>query len=303
MLKIMLNVLKVKMLIKDILKTLKINHYIKNLTVIIPLIFSKNILHIDLGIKCIIIFVGFCLVSSAVYVLNDLVDIKNDKKNPIKRNRPITSGRISKTLAIIILSTLFITSLLLANSINSYCVLIIVSYFVLNIFYSLWLKNIALIDATCIATGFILRIVAGCFAIKVFPSPLVILMTFFVSNFFTYTKRRLELQSTKCITERRPSLREFDISTINQFILMNAILSIFFYITYVLDKTTIVRAGSRYLYLTVIPFALIIYRLFFLTNLKGMSDDPMTFLEQDKTIKMFVAFYLIVLFVVLTVLK
>ncbi|MGN0004891.1 MAG: UbiA prenyltransferase family protein [Candidatus Gastranaerophilaceae bacterium] len=289
------------MIIKDILKTLKVNHYIKNLTVIIPLLFSMNILHIDLWIKCLIIFIGFCLISSAVYVLNDLIDIENDKKHPIKCNRPIASGRISKPFAIAMLLLLLIASLAITSKLNNLCILMIVSYFVLNIFYSIWLKKIALIDVTCIAVGFILRIVGGCFAIGVLPSPLVILMTFFVSNFFTCTKRRLELQFSE--TETRKSLKEFNIATANQFILINAVLSISFYITYVLDASTIQKAGSEYLYLTVIPFTLIIYRLFLLINSAQIADDPIIYLEKDKTVKWLAAIYLFILLIVLIVLK
>lgn len=288
-------------MIKDILKLLKINHYIKNLIVFFPLLLSRNILNFDFCVKSLIMFIAFCLISSAVYVLNDIIDIQHDKNHPVKCNRPIASGRISKAFAIIILIILLTASLFVVNILNNLCIIAIVSYFVLNIFYSFFLKKFVLIDASCIAIGFILRIVGGCFAIGILPSPLVILMTFFVSNFFTYTKRYLELQFSKYDT--RKSLKEFNISTANQFRLINAILSISFYITYVLDKTTIQRAGSEYLYLTVILFTLIIYRLFLLTSSATISDDPIIYIEQDKTIKWLALIYFVLLFVVLTILK
>ncbi len=93
---------------KDILKTLKINHYVKNLIVFIPLIFSLNFLKIDLITKSCVVFVAFCLISSCVYVMNDLVDIEKDKLHFEKCKRPIASGRISKKLAIFILILLFV---------------------------------------------------------------------------------------------------------------------------------------------------------------------------------------------------
>lgn len=289
------------MIIKDILKLLKINHYIKNLIVFFPLLLSRNILDFDSCVKSLIIFIAFCLISSAVYVLNDIIDIQHDKNHPVKCNRPVASGRINKVFAIIILIMLLTASLFVVNILNNLCIIAVVSYFVLNIFYSFFLKKFVLIDASCIAIGFILRIVGGCFAIGILPSPLVILMTFFVSNFFTYTKRYLELQFSKYDT--RKSLKEFNITTANQFRLINAILSISFYITYVLDKTTIQRAGSEYLYLTVILFTLIIYRLFLLTSSATISDDPIVYIEKDKTIKWLTLIYFVLLFVVLTILK
>lgn len=277
---------------KLILKTLKINHYIKNALVFIPLIFSLNLFNIKLfGNEC-IMFVSFCLISSAVYVLNDLIDIEADKKHPIKCKRPIASGIISKRLAYIILLVLFITGVIFAYFLNFKCVLIILSYFILNVFYSLKLKNIPLIDAVCIALGFILRVVSGCVAIDVIPSALIILLTFFASLFFTFSKRKLEINLVKSIP--RDSIKQFSPQIADQFVLINAILSISFYITYVLDRTTIERVGSEYLYFTVIPFTMIVFRLLFLVNLQSVSDDPIHFIENDKTIKILFLIYLLV---------
>lgn len=279
-------------MLKAILTTFKVNHYIKNALVFIPLIFSLNFFNLKLfGNEC-IMFISFCLISSAVYILNDLVDIKGDKQHPIKCKRPIASGKISEKLAKILLIFLFVTGTFLASFLNFKCILIVVLYFVLNIFYSFKLKNIPLIDAACIALGFILRVVSGCAAISVIPSALIVLLTFFSSMFFTFSKRKLEIDllNSTC----RESIKQFNPRIADQFVLINAILSISFYITYVLDGTTVERVGSEYLYLTVIPFTLIVFRLLFLVNLQSVSDDPMHFIENDKTIKFLFVFYLLV---------
>lgn len=284
---------------KDILKTLKINHYVKNLIVFIPLIFSLNFLKIDLITKSCVVFVAFCLISSCVYVMNDLVDIEKDKLHFEKCKRPIASGRISKKLAIFILILLFVFSVLCCCLLNRLCLLMVVCYFVLNVFYSFNFKNIPIIDVFCIALGFIFRVVAGCFAINVLASPLVILLTFFVSMFFTFTKRKLEFQLIADNEKRRKSLKNFDIQIANYFVLINAILSISFYFTYVLDETTIKRANSEFLYLTAIPFTLIVFRLLLLIFTTKEKDDPIHFVEKDLTIKVLFLFYFVVLAVVL----
>ena len=286
------------MIFKDIIKTLKINHYIKNIVVFVPLLFSINFFNIKLCLNTLIIFIAFCLISSAVYILNDIIDIKNDKIHPIKKNRPIASGKITINQAIFILAILLITSCFIAYQINTVSFFIILSYFILNIFYSIKLKNIPLVSATCIAIGFILRILSGCASINVAPSPLVVLMTFFLSCFFTFSKRKLELELIK-ENSIRQSLKEIDIETIKQFILINAVLSISFYITYVLDDTAIQRANTQYLYVTVIPFTLIIYRLFLLVNSKKITDDPIVYIEQDKILKWLFLFYFVVFAIVL----
>ena len=155
----------------------------------------------------------------------------------------------------------------------------------------------------CIAIGFILRILAGCYAINVLPSPLVILMTFFVSMFFTCMKRKLEIQLLDNIKSGRDAIQELNLDTINQFILINAILSISFYFTYTLDDVTMQRAGTNYLYITSIPFTLIMLRLFLLVNTKKICDDPMHYLEQDKILKWLFLLYMVILLIVLTIVK
>ena len=290
-------------MLKMIMNLLKVNHYIKNIVVFVPLIFSMNFANQHLFFISMFMFFAFCIISSAVYIMNDIFDIENDRKHPVKCKRPIASGKISLRLAIFILLILVVGSFILSYIINFKCFLMVLLYFVLNIFYSVSLKNIILIDAVCIALGFIFRIVAGCFAISVIPSPLVILMTFFVSQFFTFSKRKLELQLTDYTNEARKSLKGLNTVLANQFILINAVLSISFYITYVLDSVTIKRAGTEYLYLTVIPFTLIIYRLFLLVNSQEINDDPIIYIENDKILKYLFIFYLIILLTVLIILK
>lgn len=285
-------------MIKAIFKTMKINHYLKNTLVFIPLIFSLNVFNPHLFFRSVIVFVAFCLISSVVYIFNDIIDAESDRKHPIKCKRPIASGILPVKIAILVLILLLGLSLYLSFRLGLLAMLMILSYLVLNIFYSIKLKKIALIDVTCIALGFILRILAGCFAIFVVPSPLVILLTFFTSMFFTYSKRKLELKILKNDEKCRASLKDFDEALINQFVIINAVLSIAFYFTYVLDTQTIERAGTPYLYITVLPFTLIIYRLLLLIN-KADNDDPITFFEQDITLKILFVSYFIVLFLVL----
>ncbi|MCR5261317.1 MAG: UbiA prenyltransferase family protein [Candidatus Gastranaerophilales bacterium] len=280
------------MILAGIIKTLKIKHYVKNLVVLVPLIFSLNIFNPKLFLMALTAVLGFCFVSSAVYVMNDLVDIDKDKKHPIKSKRPIASGEISKTAAVLLMLFLLITSILITGF-NKLCMYSVLVYFLLNIIYSFKLKDVFLVDATCIALGFILRILAGCFAISVIPSPLVILMTFFISMFFTFTKRRLELKLLTAQNEERASLKGISEQEISKFIIINAVLSVSFYITYMLDKTTIMRAGTEYLYITVIPFTLIIYRLLFLSDTKLDDDDPLHLFKKDKPLLFFILFYLV----------
>lgn len=286
-------------MLKDILKTMKVNHYLKNIIVFVPLIFSINLFNLPLFIKAFIIFVSFCAISSVVYILNDIIDKDKDRLHPIKCNRPIASGKLSIKIAVLVLIALFLISSISAFYVSKLCLLTILSYLILNIFYSLKLKNIEIVDVVCIALGFVLRILAGCFAISVIPSPLVILLTFFFSMFFTFSKRKLELLLIEDKETCRKSIKNYNVEMLNQFILMNAILTIAFYFTYMLDGTTIQRAGTEFLYISVIPFSMIVLRLLYQINIIQTADDPINFIYKDKMTKIFLLVYLVILFIIL----
>lgn len=283
----------------SILKLFKVNHYIKNIVVFIPLIFSYNFTNLKSIKLSISAFCCFCLIASAVYVFNDILDVEKDKKHPLKKNRPIASGAISVPFAWNLFFLISAISLLCSFLVNKFVFLTILIYLLLNIWYSIQLKFLPIIDVICIAFGFILRIIAGCGAILVVPSPLVILLTFFSSMFFTFSKRKLEyglfLDKTNC----RKSINEYNEALLNQFVTINAVLSIAFYFTYMLDNTTIQKAGTEYLYITTIPFTMIIFRLLLNTYTCTSTDDPANFIYKDKTLKILILTYFVILFAVL----
>lgn len=285
--------------LKSIIKLLKIKHYVKNIVVFIPLVFSLKFLEFNATLEAIIAFIAFDLIASAVYIFNDILDIENDKLHPVKKFRPIASGEISIPLAWILFVLFVIASFVVAFAVNKLVFLSIFLYLILNIWYSLQLKSLPIIDAVGIALGFILRILAGCSAILVVPSPLVILLTFFTSMFFTFSKRKLEYKLLDDKGLCRKSIKGYNETLLNQFVMTNAVLSIAFYITYMLDSTTIQRTGSEYLFITVIPFTIIIYRLVFKIYTANDNDDPAEFIYGDKTLKMLMFIYVVILFMVL----
>lgn len=284
---------------KQILKLLRIKHYIKNLTVFVPLIFSMNFTNIEFAIRAALMFLSFCAIASAVYIINDILDKDSDKTHPIKSLRPIASGFVSVRQAYGLIILLTALSLFVSFNLNFTSALMVICYLLLNIIYSLFLKNIAITDVSCIAIGFILRILCGCFVICVIPSPLVILMTFFLSMFFSFSKRKLELKLINDEKLRRKVLKGFTPELLNQFVSICAVLSIAFYITYTLDEATITRIGNPYLYLSTIPLTLIIFRLLFITETVNDADDPLTLIEDDSTVK--ILFAIFVIFVIILI--
>jgi len=277
---------------------LRVQQYIKNAVVFIPLIFSLKIFDGGSVLSSMEAFVAFCLMSSSVYILNDIIDVKYDMAHPYKKKRLVACGLISKGVAVIISLILAVSSLAVAFNINLLSFLSVLFYLVLNIFYAFCLKNFAIVDVFCIALGFILRILAGCAAIYAPPSALVILLTLFTSMFFTFSKRKLEY-NLENLKNCRKSVKEYDETLLDQYVTINAILSIAFYFTYMLSPQTVERTGSPYIYITSVPFVLIIYRLLLLVYKCDSGDDPSYFFYKDRMLQIFILIYFAVLFLIL----
>ena len=151
---------------RNYLKLIRVKHWLKNILVFLPIFFSINLMNTSLFSKCLIALVIFSFVSSIVYIINDINDIEKDKLHPTKKNRPLASGSISKTQAIIVIVILVIlTGIMITymylNTKNVFTILIPIVYIVINILYSKWLKNIPIIDVVILVSGFVLRVMYG----------------------------------------------------------------------------------------------------------------------------------------------
>lgn len=184
-------------MIKDYLKLLRVKHYLKNLLVFAPLFFSMKFFNSEYLIKNIIGFIIFSLVSSIVYIINDINDIEKDRNHPEKKNRPLASGRVKKHVALIVAILLFTLSILLGVLIKStvYSYLAVYGYLIVNVAYSVKLKNIPIVDVSIIVIGFILRTIYGGLIVDVVISNWLILTVISFSYYLALGKRRNELTS------------------------------------------------------------------------------------------------------------
>ncbi len=162
------------------------------------LIFSQNLFKEDYFLKTLHGFLLFCLTSSVVYIINDIIDIEADRAHPEKKNRPLASGKISGKSGITAAAVLILIIFLQMPFFNYLFNSTIILYFLLNFFYSISLKHIVILDVFVIAAGFMLRVVAGAFAINVEISSWLILTTMFISLFLGVMKRHSELQILQC---------------------------------------------------------------------------------------------------------
>lgn len=176
-----------------VFKSVRVGQWVKNVVVFAPIIFSGFLFTPGYFVKVMWAFLLFCLLSSAIYVFNDLIDIKSDRLHPFKKNRPIASGQISVEMASFLFILLSGVSLWLGFSTSIFFFLAMASYFAMNIFYTLWWKRIPILDVFVIATGFVIRIFAGSFIINVHMDVWFLLTVISASLFLAVGKRRSEM--------------------------------------------------------------------------------------------------------------
>ena len=160
--------------------------WIKNLLLFGPLIFSMNLFDVTMVTRTALAFIVFSLAGSAVYLLNDVVDVEKDKAHPVKRNRPIASGNLPIKIALVFMAVIGAGSLVLAWDLSQTLAYIIIIYMVNNLFYSFKLKHIVLIDVGSLSLGFVLRVFAGAAVIGVEASPWLIMCTILLSSFLGF---------------------------------------------------------------------------------------------------------------------
>ena len=286
---------------KDILKLIRVKHWLKNGLVFLPLFFSINFLNKEMLLSSILAFVIFSITSSIVYVTNDMEDAENDKKHPIKKERPLASGRISMKEAQIIRAILIILLggflWIMSNRIESIWILIIpLIYLGMNIAYSKKLKKIPIIDVVIIVLGFILRVIYGGLSINVEVSKYLYLMIIFGSFYLAFGKRRNEF--LKNGDKSRESLSMYNKEFLDKNMYVAFALAIVSYTLWCVDSTTISHIGNDYVFWT-IPLLMIILQLYSL-NIEGNSfGDPIDVILSDKKLLGFIILYILVMVLII----
>ena len=268
------------------LKALRPEQWSKNLIIFAGLLFAREFTNSALIFKAGIAFVLFCLASSAVYLINDLIDIERDRHHPQKSKRPIASGKIGKTEALSVSIPLMLISLIgSAVLLNEYFFTAVASYIVLNILYSLSLKKVVIIDVMSIAAGFVLRAVGGAVAINVEISAWLVACTTLLALFLGFGKRRQEIVLLEQnAAEHRGILDKYSVTFLDQLISIVTAATIIAYAFYTLSGDVKIKLGVRHLELT-IPFVIYgIFRYLYLIHKKDAGGSPTRILYTDPPI-------------------
>lgn len=273
-----------------LLKTMRPRQWSKNLIIFIPLVFTLRQywqpftlqMYSLIGISLAAFFL-FCIFSGVVYLINDIVDIEKDRLHPIKRNRPLASGKLKKEYAIGAVVVLLAVSLPLAAIIDLPFFAISVLYLAVNLLYSFVLKNIVIVDVFVVAGGFVLRAVAGAVAIHVPASPWLYVCTILLSLFISFSKRRHELVILEGnATNHRAILKEYSKEVLDEMISVTTASFVIAYSLYTFTAPNLPR--NQYMMLT-IPFALyVVFRLLYLVHVKNEGGSPEEMILKDKSL-------------------
>lgn len=266
--------------LKNILKLMRIKHYLKNGLIFLPLIFNSQLFEIKPLLMTIYGFISFCLISSAVYVINDIKDVEKDRMHKIKKNRPIASGAVSIKEAILLFIVLTISSLCINIFIikEFSSILLISLYLILNIMYSLGLKNIPIIDVVILVSGFVIRVIYGANIMSIEISKWLYLTVMSGSFFMGFGKRRNEI--IKQGNDSRAVLKYYTKDYLDKFMYACLVLTLMFYSLWSVDTTTTAKFGENMIY--TIPLVMIIFMKYCL-DIEGNSyGDPVDVITSDK---------------------
>ena len=283
--------------IRHIIKVASPHHWIKNLFVFLPVFFGGGLLHTTEAVSAALTFLSFSLAASAIYCLNDIIDVEADRAHPVKCKRPIASGAITIPQAYGMMSFSLLLSIILMFLLpegHNNAILVIIAYFVLNVAYCLRLKEYAIIDVCIIASGFVLRILAGGYATDVQLSKWIVLMTFLLTLFLAFAKRRddvLRMNTTGQAPRKNTS--RYNLTFINQAITITASVMLVCYVMYTVSPEIISQFATDKLYLTSILVILAILRYLQISVVDEKSGDPVKVALTDRATQLILLAWLL----------
>jgi 4-hydroxybenzoate polyprenyltransferase len=257
--------------------------WVKNLFVLTPLLFSRNLFAPATVWRALASFILFCLVSSSVYLLNDIQDRSQDRLHPTKRLRPLAAGELNLGVALGAMVTFLLVPLAGGVLIDKTLALVLLSYWLINLLYSTWLKHQVILDVFALASGFVLRVVGGGVAISVEISHWLLLCTTLLALFLGFSKRRHELvRLGQRAGAHRQVLGEYNPPFLDMMIGIVTASTVMSYALYTVSEETVQRFHTQGLLLT-LPFVLYgIFRYLYLIYHENQGEDPTQSLLTDR---------------------
>jgi 4-hydroxybenzoate polyprenyltransferase len=266
---------------RDFLRLSRLHQWTKNVFVLAPILFSESIAKPEALLQAGLAFVCFCLWSSSVYCLNDLLDAEADRLHPRKCDRPIPSGRVTPALAIVFGAGLAVAACAIAIFFLPAKFLIFgLVYLANSVLYCLLLKHRVIVDVLSIAIGFVLRLLAGCAAISVAPTSWILVCGFSLAMLLGFGKRRLEIDAVTQSSEFRSTLQSYSVDKLNLVLGITSSICLLSYMLYTVSPETVKLHHTTSLVYTIPFVAYGVFRYLFKVQ-EGHYDGPVEVLLKD----------------------
>ncbi|MCS7177974.1 MAG: decaprenyl-phosphate phosphoribosyltransferase [Anaerolineae bacterium] len=273
------------MSLKALITAMRPKQWAKNIFVFAPLVFDQKLFHPVYLARTVAGFVLLCLISGAVYLVNDLVDAEKDRQHPRKRHRPIASGRLSPRAAMVCALLIPLVGLPAGFLLDPLFGGVLSAYLILQVAYSFLLKNVVIMDALAVAAGFVLRVAAGIPLVEAERfSPWIYTCMGLLALFISFSKRRHELTLLgENANHHRESLGEYNVLLLDQFILIVTAATLVAYTLYTFSAPNL---PSNHTMMLTVPFVLYaIFRYLYLVYVKGMGGEPEEIVLRDRPLQ------------------
>lgn len=283
---------------KKYLRLIRPQHWIKNVFVLVPMFFGGVLFDLTAIESGLLVFMAFSFIASSIYCYNDIVDADADRHHPVKCCRPIASGEVSVSRGYLLMAIMAVLSaimvMLLPSPVRMGTAVVVAIYYVLNLAYCSKLKQYAVLDVCIVAFGFVLRIVAGGVAEEVALSQWIVLMTFLLTLFLSFAKRRDDvLRMNETGEAPRHNTIRYNLTFINQAITITASVTLVCYIMYTVSPEVEEHFKSQYLYLTSVFVLLGLLRYIQIAVVDKKSGDPVKVALTDRFSQLIVAAWLV----------
>ena len=277
-------------MLKALLEAMRPKQWAKNMFLFAGLIFGEKLFHPSLLVRNVLAFVLFCLISSSVYLINDLTDIEKDRQHPTKRLRPLPSGRLQPRVAAIAAGLFSLISIPLAFLLDLQFGLVALAYLATMITYSLLLKNLVIVDVLVVAAGYLLRVAGGVIVTGVPFSPWLYLCTTLLALFISFSKRRHELLILEgAANEHRATLNEYTPHLLDEMIAVVTSTTVVAYSLYTFSAPNL---PPNHTMMLTIPFVLYgIFRYLYLIHVRNEGGTPEELVFKDKPLLLDIALW------------
>ncbi len=276
------------------IETFRPSQWLKNVFVVVPLLFTPDQWTTPHVIQVATAFIIFCLASGAAYIWNDWCDRDIDRLHPKKSQRPLPSGRLSPRTALAVAGVLAVVAVASAWAMSASLGWLMAVYLLIQACYSVWIKHVVILDVMTLASGFVLRVLAGGFAVGIEPSNWLLVTTSLLALFLGFSKRRQEIRHLGVTSSsHRSVLAEYNITFIDQ---MNAVLTascILCYALYTIAPETVALYGTERLLLT-LPFVVYgLLRYLYLIHVRELGDNPTEVILSDMALQVCIVLWVL----------